>query len=119
MGLTTEQVFQFAPDEKSVSAGRNLAAPQHWQQLGHSPKALWGLCRGSAVYEVKVDLGNFGYHCTCPSRKFPCKHILKLLLLWAGSSAALRASGPPPANGSSTGGSLPSECLSISARGVA
>jgi hypothetical protein len=35
-----------------------------------------------------------GFKCTCPSRKFPCKHALGLLLLWTGEHA--RPEEPPP-----------------------
>ncbi|MCH6162147.1 SWIM zinc finger family protein [Streptomyces marispadix] len=42
-----------------------------------------------------------GYKCSCPSRKFPCKHALGLLLLWAGeretgSPQVVRSGGRPP-----------------------
>jgi hypothetical protein len=30
-----------------------------------------------------VEPATPAYSCTCPSRKFPCKHVLGLLLLWA------------------------------------
>lgn len=30
-----------------------------------------------------VDLASPAYKCSCPSRKFPCKHALGLLLLWS------------------------------------
>ena len=30
-----------------------------------------------------ADLRNLGNKCTCPSRKFPCKHVLGLLWLTA------------------------------------
>jgi hypothetical protein len=33
-----------------------------------------------------VDLSGPAYQCSCPSRKFPCKHTLALLLLWADGS---------------------------------
>ncbi len=95
MQLTIEQVREMAPDEKSVAAGKKLAAPRSWDQLGQNEHAVWGLCRGSATYQVKVDLSNLGYHCTCPSRKFPCKHVLALLMMWA-QSPELLASGESP-----------------------
>jgi hypothetical protein len=46
---------------------------------------LWGLCAGSGKnpYQTIVDLGGPAYKCSCPSRKFPCKHALGLLLNWA------------------------------------
>jgi hypothetical protein len=47
------------------------------------------LCAGSGSkpYQTVVDLAGPGYKCTCPSRKFPCKHALGLLLLWAEGDA--------------------------------
>ena len=49
---------------------------------------LWGECRGSAAapYRTVIDLAGPAYRCSCPSRKFPCKHVLALLLLWADGS---------------------------------
>jgi hypothetical protein len=35
------------------------------------------------------------YRCSCPSRKFPCKHALGLLLLWAGAADAVPPGQPP------------------------
>jgi hypothetical protein len=87
--LTIEQVAEMAPDDSSRAAGQKLMAAKHWDQLGRSTATLWGLCRGSAVYQVKVELAGLGYHCSCPSRKFPCKHVLGLLFLSAASPAAL------------------------------
>ena len=81
MNLTLEQVEQMAPDAAAAAAGRKLMAVKNWSDLGQSPEALWGKCQGSAVYQVKVDLSNFGYNCSCPSRKFPCKHVLGLFML--------------------------------------
>jgi hypothetical protein len=44
---------------------------------------------------VQVDCSNLGYHCSCPSRKFPCKHVLGLLMLYAESAAAVAGKTPP------------------------
>src|SRR5262245_26866347 len=95
MPLTSEQVLQMAPDTASAAAGRKLAAPAHWKTLGQSDAALWGECQGSALYQVKVDSSDLGYKCSCPSRKFPCKHVLGLLLLAAGDSKSMRRGDPP------------------------
>ena len=95
MNLTLEQVAEMAPDPASASAGKKLAAIKHWAELGRSSAALWGKCQGSALYQVKVDLANLGYNCTCPSRKFPCKHVLGLLMLSAQSPDALGESPAP------------------------
>lgn len=95
IAFTMEQVGGLAPDSASAAAGRKLAAVAHWNGLGRSDGAVWGLCKGSAVYQVKADLADFGYHCSCPSRKFPCKHTLALLTLLATSTDAF-ATGDPP-----------------------
>ncbi|MFD7889228.1 SWIM zinc finger family protein, partial [Streptomyces albidoflavus] len=46
---------------------------------------MWGLCKGSGSkpYRTVVDTTGPAYQCSCPSRKFPCKHALGLLLLWS------------------------------------
>ncbi|MYZ41098.1 SWIM zinc finger family protein, partial [Streptomyces sp. SID4917] len=38
---------------------------------------------GKKPYQTVVDTTGPAYRCSCPSRKFPCKHALGLLLLWA------------------------------------
>lgn len=83
---TTEQVLSLAPDASSVSAGRKLASPTPWSDTGAQGSLVWGLCKGSGAkpYQTVVDLTGPAYLCSCPSRKFPCKHAVGLLLLWAG-----------------------------------
>lgn len=95
MALSLEQVCEMAPDSGAAAAGKKLTALKHWEGLGHGAEALWGLCRGSALYQVKVDLANLGYHCGCPSRKFPCKHVLGLLMLFAASPGAVAPGDAP------------------------
>ncbi|WP_456787054.1 SWIM zinc finger family protein [Cellulomonas sp. P5_C5] len=84
---TADQVLATAPDAASVAAGRKLAAPGPWSDTGVStdPPALWGSCAGSGKtpYQTVVDLTGPAFKCSCPSRKFPCKHALGLLLLWS------------------------------------
>jgi hypothetical protein len=93
--LTVEQVLTLAPDASSAAAGRKLGTPKAWHNVGRSPAALWGECQGSAVYQVRVDLGDLSVKCSCPSRKFPCKHGLGLLVLAAGAVDALPPAEPP------------------------
>lgn len=95
MALTLEQVVEMAPDGSSAAAGKKLMALKNWEGVGRDADALWGLCRGSALYQVKVDLATMGYHCSCPSRKFPCKHVLGLPMLWAASASAVSEQSPP------------------------
>jgi hypothetical protein len=86
---TADRVLQLAPDAASQKAGAKLAAPKPWEGAGCAADALWGSCKGSGSkpYRVAVDLDGPAYSCTCPSRKFPCKHALGLLLLWAEGEA--------------------------------
>ncbi|MER7508813.1 SWIM zinc finger family protein [Streptomyces lavendulae] len=87
---TAEQVLALAPDEASRKAGGKLGGEGSWTHTGCSASgAVWGLCKGSGStpYRTVVDLTGPAYKCSCPSRKFPCKHALGLLLLWAGRGA--------------------------------
>ncbi|MEV0278165.1 SWIM zinc finger family protein [Streptomyces sp. NPDC050610] len=98
---TAEQVLALAPDAASRKAGSRLAAPGSWSGTGAGECAVWGLCAGSGStpYRTVVDLsGTDGpaSNCSCPSRKFPCKHALGLLLLHASDEEAVRAGGEPP-----------------------
>ncbi|MTE20648.1 SWIM zinc finger family protein [Streptomyces sp. TRM43335] len=90
----SEQVLALAPDAASAKAGAKLAAPGPWSGTGAGNGAVWGLCRGSGSkpYLTVVDVAGGsapGYRCSCPSRKFPCKHALGLLLLWAADGDAV------------------------------
>ncbi|MCX5194894.1 SWIM zinc finger family protein [Streptomyces sp. NBC_00249] len=94
---TAEQVLALAPDEASRKAGGRLGAAGPWSQTGGSASgAVWGLCKGSGStpYRTVVDLTGPAYKCSCPSRKFPCKHALGLLLLWAAEGVGDPAEAP-------------------------
>jgi hypothetical protein len=82
---TADQVLALAPDAASRKAGARLATPAPWDGTGTAGTAVWGLCAGSGSkpYQTVVDVNGPAYRCSCPSRKFPCKHALALLLLWA------------------------------------
>lgn len=90
MHLSEEQVLALAPDEASKKAGKDLAAPQKWVSKGANEQGLWGECQGSGKkpYQTQVDLANIAFKCSCPSRKFPCKHGLGLMLLYARQQAS-------------------------------
>lgn len=95
---TSEQVLALAPDDASRKAGNRLGAAVPWSGAGRSASgAVWGLCKGSGSkpYQTVVDTKGPAYKCSCPSRKFPCKHALGLLLLWAADEAAVPVSGTP------------------------
>ena len=92
-----QQVEALAPDAAALKTGRSVADARKWSLLGRNERALWGLCQGSGKlpYQAQVDLSEPAFRCTCPSRKFPCKHGLGLMLLWAARPGAL-AEGEPP-----------------------
>ncbi|MEV7662113.1 SWIM zinc finger family protein [Paenarthrobacter sp. NPDC089316] len=85
-----ERVISAAPDSSSLAAARKLAHPGPWSDSGSNDVLVWGKCQGSGKtpYQVSVDVVAPAYRCSCPSRKFPCKHALALLLLWARGEAA-------------------------------
>jgi SWIM zinc finger len=94
----TARVLALAPDVSSQRAAQSLASRRSWPVTGAAdPGALWGECLGSAAtpYRTVVDLAGPGYRCSCPSRKFPCKHVLALLLLWADGSVTGDGGGAP------------------------
>ena len=95
--LTQEQVLALAPDASSVSAAKGLTADSKWQTLGADEEALWGECKGSGAkpYQSQVDLIELTSKCSCPSRKFPCKHCLALMLLYSKGSARFSEGRPP------------------------
>ncbi|WP_330240360.1 SWIM zinc finger family protein [Streptomyces sp. NBC_00525] len=95
---TVEQVLALAPDDASRKAGNKLCASGSWSETGaDGTGAVWGLCKGSGSkpYRTVVDTTGPAYRCSCPSRKFPCKHALGLLLLRASDDAAVPAGTPP------------------------
>lgn len=85
---TENQVTALAPDASSLTAARKLTGK--WTDSGWSGAALWGLCKGSGKtpYQTIVDLGGPAFRCSCPSRKFPCKHALSLLMNWSAGTVA-------------------------------
>jgi hypothetical protein len=86
-----------APDPASAKAGQGLSSPRKWISLGRSDRTLWGECQGSGAspYQVAIDLSEPAFKCSCPSRKFPCKHGIGLLLIYTADASSL-ASGEPP-----------------------
>ncbi|MGW4809729.1 SWIM zinc finger family protein, partial [Kitasatospora sp. NPDC004272] len=95
---STEHVLSLAPDPASLKAAGKLSGPAPWSATGTGGGALWGLCKGSGStpYRTAVELGTPAYKCSCPSRKFPCKHALGLLLLWASGPEAVADGAAPP-----------------------
>lgn len=98
MRLSEEQVLTLAPDETSRKAGKALAGITKWVSTGVNDQALWGECQGSGStpYQTQIALfDNLAFKCSCPSRKFPCKHGIGLMLLYAREPEVFSAHIPP------------------------
>lgn len=97
MQLTLERVEAMAPDQSSLAAARKLFKPTIWPTLAEGEGLVWGECQGSGAtpYRIVVHEGDAGYKCTCPSRKFPCKHVLALMWMRAEGKAAFAPSAVP------------------------
>ncbi|MBP2475649.1 hypothetical protein JOF53_004521 [Crossiella equi] len=93
--MDVDAVLALAPDPRVAASAQKLTALASWDGLGRDEHMLWGLCRGSGArpYQVSVDLVDRTSKCTCPSRKFPCKHALALQLLHAADRVE---AGEPP-----------------------
>jgi hypothetical protein len=95
---SAEQILALAPDAASAKNGQGLARTNKWLTLGQSENALWGECQGSGKnpYQTSMDLSEPAFKCSCPSRKFPCKHGLGLFLLFAAQPGSFSSGNPPP-----------------------
>lgn len=89
LSITEDEVRRLAPDD-TLGSARDLIRKKNYLNLGISEDGTWLLsqCKGSGKlpYEVSVDVQDPSqptFRCNCPSRKFPCKHSLGLLLLYA------------------------------------
>ncbi|MET7327677.1 SWIM zinc finger family protein [Nonomuraea sp. NPDC005650] len=91
-----DQVLALAPDAASRSAAQKVAAPGKWSVCGTTGTVVYGECEGSGAkpYLACVDLTEPAYRCSCPSRKFPCKHALGLLLLWSADGVPAEEGAP-------------------------
>ena len=94
---TAERVLALAPDASSAKSGKELSSRRKWVTIGRSEQVIWGECQGSAStpYRTQIDLSEPAFKCSCPSRKFPCKHGLGLFLLLVADESAVNAGDLP------------------------
>ncbi|MGP1387520.1 MAG: SWIM zinc finger family protein [Thainema sp.] len=94
---TTEQVLALSPDDSSTKNAKKLAIATKWESLNQNDQAIWGACKGSGKqpYRTQIDLTEPAFKCSCPSRKFPCKHGLGLFLIFAAQPDTLQTAEPP------------------------
>lgn len=90
MGLTRSSIEAMAPDQSALVAASGLLKPAKWPVRARSGPIIWGECQGSGAnpYRVAADTEDVGSKCTCPSRKFPCKHALALMWMFVEDEAA-------------------------------
>jgi hypothetical protein len=89
MALTRSAIEAMAPDQGALTAASALLKPAKWPVRARSGGLIWGECQGSGAnpYRVVADTDEQGSKCTCPSRKFPCKHALALMWLFVDDGA--------------------------------
>jgi hypothetical protein len=87
-----------APNPAAFKAGKSLSSKSQWQQVAQNERVVWGLIKGSGKnpYLVQIDKNALAYKCTCPSRQFPCKHGIALMLLYATAAAQFEQPGGEP-----------------------
>ena len=98
LSLSLEKIERLAPDQASLAAAKKLLKPSGWPTLEDDGDGLiWGECQasGSTPYRIAVTELDAGYKCTCPSRKFPCKHSLALMWMRADGNVAFNRGTPP------------------------
>ncbi len=83
--LSLRDIEELAPDQASLKAAAKLLKPSNWPLKETDGDYIWAECQGSGAnpYRVIFDLRDRGYKCTCPSRKFPCKHMLAMGMIYA------------------------------------
>lgn len=83
MALSRTEIEAMAPDQSALKAAAGLLKPAKWSSRGVAGGLIWGECQGSGAnpYRVAADTDDIGSKCTCPSRKFPCKHAIALMWL--------------------------------------
>ena len=98
MPISRQAIEAVAPDQSALSAAAKIQAPS-WNSMGQdrARNLAWGECQGSgsAPYRVALDLNELVSKCSCPSRKFPCKHGLGLMLVLLDRPDAFDAGSAP------------------------
>jgi hypothetical protein len=89
--LTEAYIDSLALNAAAIKNGHDLVRKNSYVKLcmTEDQTLLFGDCKGSGKvpYSCSADFQNEGqpvFRCSCPSRQFPCKHILGLLYAYAG-----------------------------------
>lgn len=83
--FSEEDIKNLAPTPGAFIAGKKLSDKGNWLLFAKSERAIWGQIKGSGKnpYSTQLDIVSVAYKCSCPSRQFPCKHSIALMLLYA------------------------------------
>jgi hypothetical protein len=94
---TLDRVVQLSPDAASTKAGQGLAQVRKWVTVGRNDQVVWGELQGSGSkpYQAQFDVAEAVSKCSCPSRKFPCKHALGLMIIYASAAESIPAKAAP------------------------
>jgi hypothetical protein len=94
LNLSEAQIALLAPKPTSFNEGKKLGYAANWVSIGKSDRAVWGVIQGSGAnpYLTKIDFNDLAFQCNCPSRQFPCKHALGLMLIFADGAQPPKAS---------------------------
>ncbi|MFB9327531.1 SWIM zinc finger family protein [Paenibacillus aurantiacus] len=101
MTVTEAFVDSIALNAAAAKNGRDLVKKNSFAALNQSEDGtlLFGACKGSGKepYRCSADFAKPEspvYRCSCPSRQFPCKHVLGLLYAYAQGRAFENAAVP-------------------------
>jgi hypothetical protein len=99
--ITEAYVDSLAVNSSAMKNGKDLAKKKSYSALHKSSDGtlLFGDCKGSGKepYRCSVDWikpDSPVFRCTCPSRQFPCKHILGLLYAFTQGQPFTEAEAP-------------------------
>ena len=98
--LNLTQIEALAPDQSALAAASKLLKPTSWPLLARDAAStvVWGEAQGSgsAPYRLMFDPADRGHKCSCPSRKFPCKHVLALMWQFVENPERFAVAEPAP-----------------------
>lgn len=85
MIFTEQQIETLSPNPAAFNAGKALSIISKWTTLAKNERVVWGEIQGSGKkpYQTQIDLNSIAFKCNCPSRQFPCKHNIGLMLLFS------------------------------------
>lgn len=99
--ITEAWIDSVAPNSAAIKNGHGLVKKGRYLQLNHSEDktVLFGTCAGSGSsnYQPSADFATPEkpvMRCTCPSRQFPCKHVLGLLYAYSDGATFISATVP-------------------------